>query len=152
MPDQRELESAWQALAERERRGDEATRQRAAELEERSARVAALWEELGERSTELAAQETNLAEREHALAAAGEGLRLREGLVQDAEARVEAGRRQLVELETAGQTARRRAADAAHRERRTDRPEQTHGARAGRRGVAEACLANGLRDNREWPR
>src|SRR2546429_9597559 len=91
MPDQRELESAWQALAERERRGDEATRQRAAELEERSARVAALWEELGERSTELAAQETNLAEREHALAAAGEGLRLREGLVQDAEARVEAG-------------------------------------------------------------
>src|SRR2546422_5993299 len=100
MPDQRELESAWQALAERERRGDEATRQRAAELEERSARVAALWEELGERSTELAAQETNLAEREHALAAAGEGLRLREGLVQDAEARVEAGRRQLVELET----------------------------------------------------
>src|SRR2546423_5497059 len=93
MPDQRELESAWQALAERERRGDEATRQRAAELEERSARVAALWEELGERSTELAAQETNLAEREHALAAAGEGLRLREGLVQDAEARVEAGGR-----------------------------------------------------------
>src|SRR6266566_8365302 len=100
MPDQRELESAWQALAERERRGDEATRQRAAELEERSARVAALWEELGERSTGLAAQETNLAEREHALAAAGEGLRRREGLIQDAEARVEAGRRQLVELET----------------------------------------------------
>src|SRR2546430_3376360 len=95
MPDQRELESAWQALGERGRRGDEATRQRAAELEERSARVAALWEELGERSTELAAQETNLAEREHALAAAGEGLRLREGLVQDAEARVEAGRRPL---------------------------------------------------------
>src|SRR5256885_7377645 len=91
MPDQRELESAWQALAERERRGDEATRQRAAELEERSARVAALWEELGERSTELAAQETNLAEREHALAAAGEGLRLRGGLVQDAEARVAGG-------------------------------------------------------------
>src|SRR6266498_3105586 len=54
MPDQRELESAWQALAE----------------------------------------------REQALAAAAESLRLREGLVQDAEARVEAGRRQLVELET----------------------------------------------------
>src|SRR5512133_4405221 len=100
MPDQRELESAWQALAERERRGDEATRQRAAELEERSARVAALWEELGERSTELASQQAELAEREQALAAAGEGLRLREGLVQDAEARVVAGRRQLVELET----------------------------------------------------
>src|SRR2546429_1270742 len=100
MPDQRELESAWQALAERERRGDEATRQRAAELEERSARVAALWEELGERSTELAAQETNLAEREHALAAAGEGLRLREGLVQDAEARVEAGGRPPLRLAT----------------------------------------------------
>src|SRR5436190_22509229 len=95
MPDdQRELESAWQALAERERRGEEATRQRATELEERSARVAALWEELGDRSTELAAQETDLAEREQALAAAAEELRRREGLVQDAEARGEAGRRQ----------------------------------------------------------
>src|SRR2546421_11054377 len=93
MPDQRELESAWQALAERERRGDEATRQRAAELEERSARVAALWEELGERSTELAAQETNLAERGHALAAAGGGLPLRGGLGQGPQARREAGGR-----------------------------------------------------------
>ena len=36
--DQRQLEAAWQALTERERRGEEAMRQRAAELEERSAR------------------------------------------------------------------------------------------------------------------
>ena len=60
-------------------------------LEERSARVAALWEELGERSTELASQQADLAEREQALAAAAEGLRLREGLVQDAEARLRRG-------------------------------------------------------------
>src|SRR4051794_36787787 len=99
--DQRELEAAWQALAERERRGEEAIRQRAGELEERSARVAALWEELGERSTELTSQQADLAEREQAIAEAAEGLRRREGLVQDAEARVEAGRRQLVELESA---------------------------------------------------
>ena len=95
-----ELEAAWQALAERERRGEEATRQRAAELEDRSARVAALWEEVGERSTELAAQEANLGEREQALIREAEDLRRREGLVRDAEARVEAGRRQQVDLET----------------------------------------------------
>src|SRR5437763_4402495 len=101
MPDdQRELEAAWQALAERERRGEEAIRQRASELEERSARVAALWEELGERSTELASQQVDLAEREQALTDAAEDLRLRESLVQDAEARVEAGRRPPGELES----------------------------------------------------
>src|SRR5438552_13025081 len=98
--DQGELEAAWQALAERERRGEEATRQRADELEDRSARVAALWEEVGERSTELAAQEANLGEREQALIREAEDLRRREGLVRDAEARVEAGRRQQVDLET----------------------------------------------------
>src|SRR2546430_11702838 len=98
--DQGELEAAWQALAERERRGEEATRQRADELEDRSARAAALWEELGERSNELAAQEADLAEREQALADSAEDFRRREGLVRDAEAGVEAGRRQLVELES----------------------------------------------------
>src|SRR5262249_8325916 len=93
MPDeQRELEAAWQALAERERRGDEATRQRAAELEERSARVSALWEELSERSTELTAQEVDLRNREEALASGREELERKDRLVRDAEAAVEAGR------------------------------------------------------------
>src|SRR5438552_18777576 len=93
--DQGELEAAWQALAERERRGEEATRQRADELEDRSARVAAPWEELGERSNELAAQEADLAEREHSLADSAEGFRRSGGLVRDVEAGVGAGRRPL---------------------------------------------------------
>src|SRR5262249_61379357 len=94
MPDEpRELEAAWQALAERERRGDEATRQRAAELEERSARVSALWEELSERSTELTAQEVDLRNREEALASGREELERKDRLVRDAEAAGEAGRR-----------------------------------------------------------
>ena len=99
MPEtQGELEAAWQALAERERRAEEATRQRAAELQERSARVAALWEELSERSTELAAQDVDLREREQSLAALADELERKERLVRDAEAAVEASRRQLAEL------------------------------------------------------
>ena len=98
-PDQRDLESAWKALAERERRSAEATRQRAQELEERSARVSALWEELGERSADLTTRETALAEREQALAADGDALARRERDVRDAEARVEAARRHLLELD-----------------------------------------------------
>src|SRR5919197_1074562 len=96
--DQRELEAAWQALAERERRGEEATRQRAAELEERSARVSALWEELGERSEDVTAHESALAEREQALAAGREEVERRERAVREAEAKVEAGQRRLVGL------------------------------------------------------
>src|SRR5205814_4072921 len=77
---QHELEAAWQALAERERRGEEASRQRAAELQERSARVAALSEELSERSTELAAQDVDLREREQSLAALADELEWKERL------------------------------------------------------------------------
>src|SRR6266700_1100304 len=97
--DQGELEAAWRALAERERRGEEATRQRAGELQDRSARVAALWEEIGERSTELTAQEADLREREQALDELREELGRKERLLRDAEAGVEARRRQLTELE-----------------------------------------------------
>src|SRR5919202_5722299 len=97
--DQRELEAAWQALAERERRGEEAIKQRALELEERSARVSALWEELSERSTELAAQDSALGERENALAEERLELERKERLLRDAEAAVEAGRRRLSGLD-----------------------------------------------------
>jgi len=91
VPDQQhELDRAWEALAERERRGEDAIRQRALELEERSARVSALWEELTERSTELASQDTALRDRERALAEERIELERKERLVRDAEAGVEA--------------------------------------------------------------
>src|SRR5919198_1407553 len=123
MPErQPELEAAWQALAERERRSDEATRQRAAELEERSARVSALWEDLGERSRELAALDADLAEREQG------------------------------ELEPREEDVRRRAAEGDEREPRVARLADALERRAGALAVAEAKVANQLRDIREEQR
>src|SRR2546421_6213277 len=95
MPDTRELEAAWQALSERERRSEEALRQRAAELEERSARVSALWEELSERSDDVGARDAAFSERERLLAQRLAEIEARERRAAEAEARVTAGQQRL---------------------------------------------------------
>src|SRR5947208_14657732 len=89
--DQQQLESAWQALSERERRGEEAQRQRASELEARRARVSALWEALAERSDAVTAREGALADREHATQDARAEVERRALAVAVAEPRAEAG-------------------------------------------------------------
>src|SRR5690349_14101202 len=81
------LRAAWEALADRDRRGDELVRRRVAELEERLARLEIAEQEVEARASSLDGQEQAAAESRRALEDREAELARREHVVAEREQR-----------------------------------------------------------------